>query len=271
MRRLGIGYRAPLASWIRSHPVQINCLELTAEHFFDNPSPVAEYREQYPLLLHGLGLSLGTPGPLDQEYLKKFIEVCRAADPLWVSEHLAFTRTRDIDLGHLNPIPYTGETLAYFADHVLELQSACNKPVLLENITSHLRIDSPMTETEFINKLCEMTGCGVLLDVTNLYVNSRNHQFDPRDWLRQLQPDSIRQIHIVGYSEHAGVLHDSHDSNIQAELFALTREVIDHSMVDTIIIERDHNFPPLMQLEQELQTLAHCFVDKQKCAQHACR
>jgi uncharacterized protein (UPF0276 family) len=261
MRRIGVGYRTALAKWIHSHPAEINCLELTAEHFFDNPTPIERLRDQYDLMLHGLGISLGTPGPLNPAYLQKFVAVCRAADPLWISEHIAFTHTHDVDLGHLNPIPYSRHTLAYFAEHVMQLQAACNKPLLLENITSHLRIDSPMAETDFMNSLCEQTGCGLLLDVTNLYVNSRNHHFDPHAWLHQLQPESIRQLHIVGYSESENILHDSHDRDIQQELFALTRDVIHYSAVDTVIIERDHNFPPIPQLTHELHTLSRCFSD----------
>ena len=101
----------------------------------------------------------------------------------------------------------------------------------------------------------------MLLDVTNLFVNSRNHQFDPCHWLRQIEPHTIRQIHIVGYSEHAGMLHDSHDGDIQQELYELTREAIHYSGVDTIIIERDHNFPSIDKYTAELQTLARCFPD----------
>ena len=260
--RLGVGYRAPLAKWIHRCPAQINCLEITAEHFFDHPAAIEKLRDHYPLMVHGLGLSLGTPGPLDQHYVNRFVEVCRLADPLWVSEHIAFTRAGDLDLGHLNPIAYTDESLAGFAERVLALQSACDKPVLLENITSHLQIVSPMAETDFINGLCDKTGCGLLLDVTNLYVNSRNHRFDPHHWLRQIQPECIKQLHIVGYSERDGVWHDSHDSNIQHELFTLTREVVRYSSVDTVIIERDHNFPPPEQLAAELRALAQCFDER---------
>lgn len=210
-------------------------------------------------MLHGLGLSLGSPGPLDAAYLKKFVTVCRIADPIWISEHIAFTQRDGIELGHLNPIPYTHDSLTTLTDNVMALQDACGKPLLLENITSHLRIDSPIAETDFMNRVCEKTGCGLLLDVTNLYVNSRNHHFDPYDWLHQLQPGSIRQLHIVGFSEQDGIFHDSHDRNIQQELFALTRDVIRFASVDTVIIERDHNFPPISQLTHELQTLARCF------------
>jgi uncharacterized protein (UPF0276 family) len=259
MRRLGVGYRAPLAPWIERRPPQINCLELTAEHFFDNPAALEKLRDQYPLMVHGLGLSLGTPGPLDEHYVQKFVDVCRIADPLWISEHLAFTRVQDLDLGHLNPIAYTQDSLASFAAHVGQLQEVCGKRLLVENITSHLKIDSPLAETDFINALCDKSGCGVLLDVTNLYVNSRNHRFDPSHWLRQIQPDVIKQLHIVGYTQHAGVWHDSHDSDIQQELFILTQQVIEYSSVDSIIVERDHNFPAFARLAAELQALAQCY------------
>lgn len=257
---LGLGYRAPLARWIHSKPKEIQCLEIVAEHFFDHPESVSRLKPHYPLLMHGLGLSLGTPGGLDQNRLRQFTKVCQYADPLWVSEHIAFTRCGDVDLGHLNPVPYTRETLAYMVDHVEELKQACAKPVLLENITSHLKLSGTMSEPEFINQLCEQAQCHLLLDVTNLYVNSRNHGFDVQDWLRQINPDLIRQLHIVGYSYEAGKFYDSHSQNIQQELFALTSQLVDMSPVKHIIIERDNNFPPKEQLRRELLNLERCYA-----------
>jgi uncharacterized protein (UPF0276 family) len=259
MRRLGVGYRKQLASWINTHPEQINCLEITAEHFFSEPERLKKLRNHYDLLVHGLGLSLGTPGPIDSRHLQRFVEICQIADPLWISEHIAFTKTRDVDLGHLNPIHYTQDTLEYFIDHVLEVKAACQRPLLLENITSHIKIDSPIPETDFINQLCERAGCHLLLDVTNLFVNSRNHHYQPTHWLYEINPEHIKQLHIVGYSEQHGTFHDSHANNIQQELYDLTRQVIEHSSVETIIIERDNNFPPVSQLAGELQTLEQCF------------
>jgi len=259
MRRLGVGYRKPLANWINSQPAVLNCLEVTAEHFFDEPSLLEDLSARYDLFVHGLGLSLGTPGPLNCDYLNRFTEVCQIAQPVWVSEHIAFTRTNEIDLGHLNPVPYNNETLAYFVDHALEVKTTLQKPLLLENITSHINIQSPLSETEFINEVCERAGCALLLDVTNLYVNSRNHRFSPEQWLREIHPEFIKQIHIVGYQEKDGTYYDSHANNIQQELYQLTREVINYSRVETIIIERDQNFPGMSQLEQELAILEQCF------------
>lgn len=259
MRRLGVGYRQPLATWIDRRPAQLNCLEITAEHFFDDTTKLIQLGAQYDLLVHGLGLSLGTPGPLDTQYLQRFASVCKIAQPLWISEHIAFTRTAEIDLGHLNPIPFTQDTLAYFVDHALEVKSVCQRPLLLENITSHLHVHSPLTETAFINELCARAGCGLLLDVTNLFVNSRNHNYDPVQWITEIQPAFIKQLHIVGFTVKQGTYYDSHASDIQQELYQLTRQVIDYSQVEAIIIERDRNFPPPRQLEHELEQLEHCY------------
>jgi len=252
MRRVGVGYRRQLASWINQHPEAIQCLEVIADHFFDDPSKLAALNEHYPILMHGLGISLGTPGDLDQTYLERFANVCRLADPVWISEHIAFTRSSEVDLGHLNPIPYTEKTLDYFCEHVKELSDKCQKPVLLENITSHIKMQGTISEPDFINRVCEQTGCGLLLDVTNLYVNSKNHNTDMKMWLRQINPAYIKQLHIVGYSSRNGVLYDSHSQNIQAELFEVAQEVIRYSDVEWIIIERDNNFPTPEQLEKEL-------------------
>lgn len=255
---LGVGYRKPLARWIDSQPTEVQCLEITAEHFFDDPGLLHDLKQHYPLFLHSLGLSLGTPGPLNKNYLNRFAQVCRQADPVWISEHIAFTRVNEVDLGHLNPIPYTRETLDYFVDHALEVQQLCHKPLLLENIATHLQLPGTLAEPEFINLLCERAGCFLLLDVTNLYVNSRNHGFDPNHWLQQIQPDYIRQLHIVGYAQEGEILYDSHSENIQQELYLLTRDVIEYSEVQSIIIERDNNFPPVAHIRQELIKLGEC-------------
>lgn len=260
MRRIGVGYRKPLANWIESCPPEIGCLEITAEHFFDDQEQLLSLRNRYPILVHALGLSLGTPGKLDREYLARFVHVCEQADPLWVSEHIAFTRTEQVDLGHLNPVPYTMNTLGYFVDHALEVSEACNRPLLLENITSHLQVPGELTETDFMNRLCEQAGCYLLLDVTNLFVNSRNHKYDALQWLRELEPGFVRQLHIVGYSHQGDVWFDTHAEDIQQELYQLTRQVIDFTGVDSIIIERDNNFPPVEQLRQELRELEACYV-----------
>ncbi|MBI3856111.1 MAG: DUF692 domain-containing protein, partial [Planctomycetes bacterium] len=246
MRRqlIGVGYRRELAGWIASRPPEIGCLEITAEHFFDRGlDALSELRRDYPLFVHGLGLSLGTPGPLDRAALDAYARVVEAADPLYVTEHVAFTRTRDVDLGHLNPVARTPENLGLLADHAREVMDRCGRPMLLENIASPLSLKGGLSEPEFLNRLCDRAGCGLLLDVTNLTVNSRNHRFDPIAWLDAIEPRNIAQLHVVGYTRRADGWHDAHAEPIQDELFDLARLILERSPVRGVIVERDENMP----------------------------
>jgi uncharacterized protein (UPF0276 family) len=256
-RRLaGVGYRRELAGWIASRPPEIGCLEITAEHFFEGGNDrLRALRRDYPLFVHGLGLSLGTPGPIDRATLDAYARVVEAADPMYVTEHVAFTRTRDVDLGHLNPVARTPENLRILADHAREVMDRCGKPLLLENIASHLALPGAMAEPEFLNRLCDAAGCGLLVDVTNLYVNSRNHRFDPVAWLEAVEPKNIVQLHVVGYTRRDGRWHDAHAEPIQDELFDLTRLVLDRAAVQGVIVERDENIPAPEAFAAELREL----------------
>ncbi|MDF1843258.1 MAG: DUF692 domain-containing protein [Rubripirellula sp.] len=253
---VGLGFRAPFAEWILQKPNTIDCIELTAEHFFDGgEAQLEKLRERYPISVHGLGLSLGTPGKLDAITLDNFKHVANLANARWISEHIAFTKTDDVDLGHLNPVPLKKTSLRTLVDHSREVMDVCQRPLLLENITSYLRVPEEIPETEFINQLCQEAGVGLLLDVTNLFINGQNHQFDPLNWLHQIEPTFIQQLHIVGYSFQAGVWHDRHNEPIQEELFELARKVISYAPVESIIIERDGAFPSCDQIENELKRL----------------
>jgi len=253
---IGVGFRRPLERWIRSRPEEVGCLEITAEHFYDGGHRLLhELADAYPLFLHGLGLSLGTPGTLDREQVERFAAIAAIAQPRWISEHIAFTRTAEVDLGHLNPLRPTRENLRVVAGHARELAARCQRPLILENITSHLRLEGEMTEPDFLNDLCGEAGCGLLLDVTNLYINSRNHRFDPLAWLHRLDPAHLVQLHLVGFSCTDDRYEDDHAQPIQEELFALTREVVRHAPVQAIVIERDGNFPAPAEIAGELRQL----------------
>jgi uncharacterized protein (UPF0276 family) len=146
---VGIGYRQDLWPWIDSHPHEIDCLEITAEHFFGPNTRVRLHSlaNAYPLIIHGLGLSLGSPGPLDEHLLDLFAGVVKDANPLWISDHLSFTRTSEIEFGHFNPICPNRENVGLIADHVREVVETCGKPLLLENITTSLRVVATTTST----------------------------------------------------------------------------------------------------------------------------
>jgi len=256
MRLIGIGHRQPLAGWIRSRPSEIQMVEVTAEHFFDSDGEsLRQLRQAYPLAVHGLGLSLGTRGPVDALTLDRFEAVVKAADPLWVSEHVAFTRTPEVDLGHLNPVSPTRENAAVLAEHALEIMERCKKRLLLENIATHVRLEGDLSEPEFLNQVCERSGAELLLDVTNLFVNARNHGYDPVEWLSALDDSRIVQLHVVGYTEAFGRYHDRHAERPQREIWELVESVVSRASIEGIILERDENFPPVEELAAELRTL----------------
>jgi uncharacterized protein len=251
--RVGVGFRAPIADWVLSKPDAIDCVEVTAEHFFDSGADcLRELTQSFPIYVHGLGLSLGTPEPLDSATLRRFRRVAEIADPDWISEHIAFTKSGDVELGHLNPVPCTARTLQTLVDHAREVMDLCQKPLILENITTFLPLPGEMSETDFINQLCDTAGVGLLLDVTNLLINSRNHKFDPVKWLRELNPNHIVQLHIVGYSVSDGVWLDHHAASVQDDLLELMQEVVAYAPVQAIILERDAHFPPVTELAAEL-------------------
>ncbi|MBM82157.1 MAG: hypothetical protein CMJ78_16440 [Planctomycetaceae bacterium] len=261
MRLVGVGYRHALADWIETRPAEVECLEITAEHFFGGgDNKLRGLSETYPLYVHGLGLSLGTPGPLDSETLESFIRVADLSSAAWVSEHVAFTRTSEVDLGHLNPISPNRETLAIFAEHVQQLQQQSGRKVIVENITTHLRVVGEFAETEFLNQLCEQTGCGLLFDTTNLFINSKNHGFDASQWLHELEPSNIVQLHVVGYSLRGPISanmrwHDHHSEPIQDDLLELTAEVCEYAPVQAIILERDLNLDDIESIVNDLRRL----------------
>ncbi|HTB84914.1 MAG TPA: DUF692 domain-containing protein [Candidatus Sulfotelmatobacter sp.] len=256
--KTGVGYRRELRAWIETRPPGVDCLEITAEHFFHNGEEhLSGLAQIFPLFVHGLGLSLGTPGVLDKKILENFARVVRIAKPEWISDHIAFTRTAEADLGHLNPVPPTRAMLQTISDHAREVAEYCVRPMLLENITSHVNLAGDLSETDFLNELCRRAGCKLLLDVTNLFINSRNHDFDALAWLHEIEPQNIVQLHIVGYSRHGHHYTDSHAAPIQDELIELAREVVRHAPVQVVILERDEDLPDTTGIEIEVEKLQH--------------
>jgi uncharacterized protein (UPF0276 family) len=253
----GVALRLEHLPWIDSRPPGVDCLEIIAEPFYKHESQrqISRLSAMYPLIVRGLELSLGTPGPLDQTLLDGFARVVQAADPLWVSEHIGFCRTDEVNLGYVCPVSPNPETIDIMAEHVRGIGERCAKPVILENITADLRIAGTLSETEFLNRLCETADCGLLLDVTSLFVNSCNHRFDARSWLRDINPQRIVQLHLSGYSYDNDRWEDAHREAIQEDLWELLEETLAYAPVKAVVLEREENFPPVDDLERDLQRL----------------
>ena len=265
---VGLGHRRELAPWLKTGPVEVECLEIIAEHFFaaDAKPALQALAADHALIVHCLGLSLGTPGPLKRSVLDSVAEVAAVADPLWVSDHIGFCRTGEVELGHFISVRPDRENLAIIAEHAREVAEVCGKPILLENITTEIVMRGDLSETEFLNQLCDEAGCGLLLDVTNLFVNCRNRGVDPFRWLAEIEPAHVAQLHVVGYTQAGGHWFDNHCEAIQEDLWPLIREVFARFQPRAVIIERDDAFPAVEKLVDELVALKRAACEASRLA-----
>jgi uncharacterized protein len=254
---VGLGFRDPYHADVFLHRPSIDFLEVVADHFF-RMTPAKErqlelLRNNFPLIPHGLGLSLGSADGLDQSYLEAIADVVRRIKPVWWSEHIAFTRSQGIDIGHLTPLPRTKETLRVLHENIQRVQDVIDTPLILENITESISFgEQEYDEAAFLGELLDQNKVGLLLDVTNLYTNSVNYRFDPLKILDRLPADRIVQLHFTGGHWEDGLLVDSHSSATPSEVWQLLEEVLKYAPVRGLILERDEKLPPIEELVVEL-------------------
>ena len=249
----GIGLRsAHVAEILRVRPA-LGFLEVHAENYMSSSPALAtltDLRRDYPVSLHGVGLSLGGAGELDRAHLSRFKALIDRLDPLLVSEHLSWSGIAGVYLNDLLPLPYTEETLAIFCRHVDEAQEALGRPILIENPSVYLRFrHSTIDEAEFLAVLARRTGCGLLCDVNNLYVNAGNFGLDPIAYLDALPAASVGEIHLAGH--HRGdadgmpILIDDHGSTVAEPVWRLYREALARFGRVPTLVEWDTQLPAL--------------------------
>ena len=255
---VGMGYRDPLRKEILQYPEGIDFLEITADNFLQSPNTrwmfLDDLRSRYTLIPHGLNLSLGSAEGLNREYLNELADLVHRVKPPWWSEHIAFTKAGGIEIGHLSPLPFNRESIETFCDNIFEAQDRIGTPLILENITQ--TVDLPwheMEESKFLGELLDRTGCGLLLDVTNLFINSKNHGYDPIEFLKTVPAERIIQLHFVGGMMKEGKWIDNHSQNTQDDIFQLIDSVLRYASVKGVILERDANFPPFTTITEELE------------------
>lgn len=257
----GIGLRSAHVAEIVAGRPQVGFLEIHAENYMSGSSALAaldRLRWDYPISLHGVGLSLGGAGALDTRHLARFKLLADQLDPAFVSEHLSWSGTAGIYLNDLLPLPYTEEALDLFCSHVDQVQDALGRRLLVENPASYLRFrHSTMDEAEFLGAVVERTGCGVLCDVNNLYVNARNFGVDPIAYLDALPASAVAEIHLAGHHcndvDGRQILIDDHGSPVAEPVWALYGEAIERFGCVPTLIEWDTHIPPLAVLLAEAQ------------------
>ncbi len=210
-------------------------------------------RRDYPVVMHGVSLSIGSSDPLDRAYLRELRALAERLEPGWVSDHLCWGGVDHRRLHDLLPLPYTEATLRHLLPRIAEVQELLGRPLVLENVSSYVRYaQDEMGEADFIAELLQRSGAQLLLDVNNVYVSSRNHGFDPRAFIDAMPPERVRQIHLAGHEDQGELLIDTHDHPVCDAVWQLYAYTLQRLGPVPTMIERDDHIPPLPELLQEL-------------------
>lgn len=253
----GLGLRPDHYESILAERPKVGFFEALTENYLVPGGKAMHYldriRAQYPLVLHGVSLSIGSTEPLDVGYLKSVKSLARRIEPAWISDHVCWTGIEGINLHDLMPLPYTREALMHLVPRIRQVQEILGQRILLENVSSYVAYQaSEMTEWEFLAELSREADCLLLLDVNNVYVNSVNHHFNPDEFIRGIPIERVAQIHLAGHERGESFIIDTHDAPIVDEVWALYRRTCRHLGAVSTMIERDAHIPPLHELLLEL-------------------
>ena len=256
----GIGLRAPHMQRVLAERPRVPWFEVHSENGFGTGGAILDalerVRADYPLSLHGVGLSLGSADTLDREHLATLRALVRRFEPGLVSDHICWGAIGGIHLNDLLPLPFTEEALALMVTRVQQVQDALGREFLVENVSSYLTFrNAEMSEWEFVAELVRRSGCGLLLDVNNVFVNSVNHGFDAHAWLRAMPRAAVREIHLAGFTRKhdlaVPLLIDSHSRPVDAAVWALYAEALELFGPVPTLIEWDQDIPELEVLLAE--------------------
>lgn len=254
---LGVGLRTVHFGHILEHQPEVDWFEVISENFMDSrgrPRYVLDQiAERYPIVMHGVSMSIGSTDPLNLDYLRKLRKLADETGAHWISDHLCWTGVAGVNTHDLLPMPFNEQSLKHVVDRIRVVQEIIERPLVLENPSSYVTFaDSTMDEWEFITAMAEEADCGLLLDVNNVYVSSFNHDLDPEAFIRSLPHERIVQFHLAGHSNYVTHLIDTHDNHVIDpvwKLYALAHELT--GGVSTLL-EWDAKIPPFDELRAEV-------------------
>jgi uncharacterized protein len=244
----GVGLRRPHYGHILEQHPPMDWFEVISENFMvdgGRPLEVLEgVRSHYPVVMHGVSLSIGSAEPLNRVYLETLRAATRRFEPAWVSDHLCWTGVGGRNLHDLLPLPYTEETVSHVAGRIRRVQEILERPILIENVSSYMAFrSSRLEEWEFLTAVAEEADCGILLDLNNIFVSAFNHRFDPVRYIDAVPADRVVQFHLAGHSDHGSYLLDTHDHPIRPEVWALYEHAVRRFGRVPTLIEWDDNIP----------------------------
>jgi uncharacterized protein (UPF0276 family) len=253
----GLGLRVDHYESLIDEPGNVQWLEIVSENYLvpgGRPLRWLErFRERFPLVMHGVSLSIGGTDALDEAYLDQLAALARRVEPAWMSDHLCWTGVQGVHLHDLMPLPYTEEALAHVVERVRRVQDRLGRRLLLENVSSYLSFaDSQLTEWEFLAAVAERADCLILLDINNVHVSAHNHGFHALDYLDGLPAARVQQFHLAGHEQGAQLLIDTHDAPVTESVWTLYEEAVRRFGRVSTMIERDDHIPPLDVLRAEL-------------------
>ena len=262
----GLGLRAPHYQDILTTNPDVDWFEILSENYLISGGQPLYYLDQiaerYPIVMHGVSLSIGSVDALDFDYLDNLKKLAIRTKALWLSDHLCWTGVNNINTHDLLPVPLTEESLKHIAARIMQVQDFLEQKILLENPSTYISFkQSSITEWEFLTELHRLTGCYILLDINNIYVNAYNHDLDAYQYINSLPPESVRQIHLAGHNNMGSYIVDTHDSEIIEPVYDLYEHAIKKLGATATMIERDDNIPALSELLAELavvRSIASC-------------
>lgn len=254
--RAGIGLRPPHYRQLLDELPDIGWLEVHSENYFcQGGQPLyflERLRRHYPVSLHGVGLSLGSTDALSQQHLTNLARLIDCVEPGLVSEHLSWSSVGGRFYNDLLPLPYTEEALVVVCQHVEQAQDFLGRQILVENVSSYLQFaESALPEWEFVGEVARRTGCGILLDVNNIFVSASNHGFDAARYLRSIPIQPVKEIHLAGHDDNGRCLIDTHGRRVADPVWALYRQALARFNAVPTLIEWDTDIPPLSKLLDE--------------------
>lgn len=250
----GVGLRTTHYSSILEHWPKIDWFEVISENYMvDGGRPLFVLRqvaEHYPIVMHGVSLSIGSTDPLSGEYLKRLKKLAKEIKPAWISDHLCWGCTGGHNSHDLLPLPYTEEAVMHVARRIREVQEFLETQMLFENISSYMQYThSTMSEWEFVTAITQEANCMTLLDINNIYVSAINHSFDPMTYVKNVPRDRVKQFHLAGHTDCGTHLLDTHDQLIKPEVWDLYVKAIEYFGPVSTLIEWDDHIPPFEEVK----------------------
>ena len=260
----GLGLRTEHYNAILESKPNVDWFEALSENYMILGGKPLDFldkiRADYPVVMHGVSMSIGSTAPIDKNYLRDLKRLADRIEPAWISDHLCWTGVHGQNMHDLLPLPYTEEAAKHVAERVSVVQDFLGRQILLENVSSYASyIDSSMTEWEFISQIAEAADCLLLLDVNNIYVSSFNHNFDAKAFIDGVPAQRVQQIHLAGHQNNGDYIIDTHDAPVIDPVWDLYAHALTRLGAVSTMIERDDHIPDLEVLVQELQIARDIF------------